>query len=535
MQIYTKIFIGMALGIVVGAALGPQSSWLAQDMIAVRDPGTLQLLSTPGGARHPQQLPAMIGTSYRLRLGVLGQREVRGQLYYEVVFEVDDRLALKDKTGKLRPRQELRGWVPAKAVAAPVSALGDTLLGFIAPVGVLFLRLIMMVVVPLVFCSLLVGVASLGDPRQLGRLGGKTLGYFLLTTAIAISIGLAVVNIVQPGRFVSAAEKEKLVADYATAAQAKTSKAADRPSGVDNLLEMVPTNPVKALADGEMLQIIFFASVLGFALTLLRRETAQPVISVFSAISDAMIKVVDGVMKLAPYGVFALVAQVIGQSGMGLLGALAVYALSVVFGLLVHAILVYTAVVHFIGKLPALSFWRAIRPAQLIAFSTSSSSATLPVTMECAERNLGISNRISSFVLPLGSTVNMDGTALYQGVAAVFIAQVFDIKLSLVDQLSIVLTATLASIGAAGVPGVGMVTLALVLTAIQVPTVGVALILGVDRILDMFRTAINVTGDLSAAVLVARTEGETLGARVPEVAAAHDDEDAPTRVADDEP
>jgi Na+/H+-dicarboxylate symporter len=520
-QIYTKIFIGMALGVLAGLALGPQSSWLAQDMIAVPDPGTLPLLAGPGAGKHPiLPLPKMVGTSYRLRMSVFGERKVDGRRYYHVGFEVDSRLALKDRSSRLRPQMTVRGWVAANKVSPPVSLLGDTIIGFISPVGSLFLRLIMMVVVPLVFSSLLCGVASLGDPRQLGRLGGKTLGYFLLTTAVAIGLGLAVVNVVQPGKAISAEAKAKLVADYGTAARSKTEKAADRPSSVENLLRMVPKNPVKALARGEMLQIIFFAAVLGFALTLLRRETAQQVIAVFQAINDAMIKVVEWVMKLAPYGVFALVAQVVGQSGVGVLSALASYAGCVVFGLALHAVLVYTVVVRVVGKVGPLSFWRAIRPAQLIAFSTSSSSATLPVTMECAEKKLGISNRVASFVLPLGSTVNMDGTALYQGVAAVFIAQVFDIQLSLADQLSIVLTATLASIGAAGVPGVGMVTLALVLTAIQVPTVGVALILGVDRILDMFRTALNVTGDMSAAVLVASSEGErlTVGGGLPEPA-----------------
>ncbi|PIE17169.1 MAG: hypothetical protein CSA65_09555 [Proteobacteria bacterium] len=511
MQVYTKIFIGMALGIVVGLALGPQSSWLAQDMIVVPDPGSLALKVSPEGGAHPVlPLPKMLGTSYRLRMSVFGERSVANRRYYHVGFEVDSRLALKDRSGRLTPQLAVRGWVPAEKVSPPVSMIGDTVIGFISPIGSLFLRLIMMVVVPLVFASLLCGVASLGDPRQLGRLGGKTLGYFLLTTALAIGIGLTVVNVIEPGRSVSKADKAKLEADYGTAARAKTEKAAEQPSGVENLLRMVPKNPVKALAQGEMLQIIFFAAVLGFALTLLRRETAQQVIAVFQAINDAMIKVVEWVMKLAPFGVFALVAQVIGQSGVGVLSALALYALCVVVGLALHATVVYTVVVRVFGKVGPVVFWRAIRPAQLIAFSTSSSSATLPVTMECAERRLGISNRVASFVLPLGSTVNMDGTALYQGVAAVFIAQVFDIELTVADQLSIVLTATLASIGAAGVPGVGMVTLALVLTAIQVPTVGVALILGVDRVLDMFRTALNVTGDMSAAVLVASSEGEQL-------------------------
>jgi len=267
------------------------------------------------------------------------------------------------------------------------------------------------------------------------------------------------------------------------------------------------------MAGGDMLQIIFFAVFFGVALTLIPKEKGDMVVAVFDAVNDAMVTCVNVIMMLAPYGVLALVANVVGQSGASVLIALGVYALTVMLGLLTHAACIYTSVVRVVGKVNPLDYWRAARPAQLLAFSTSSSSATLPVTMECAEKNLGISGQVASFVLPLGSTVNMDGTALYQGVAAVFIAQVFGIHLTLGDQLNVVLTATLASIGAAGVPGVGMVTLALVLTSIGVPTVGVALILGVDRILDMFRTSVNVTGDLSAAVLVAATEGETLSYR----------------------
>jgi proton glutamate symport protein len=512
MQIYTKILIGMAVGIVLGLVLGPQSSWLAQDMIPVRNPASLSLYSAPQRGSTLPRLPSIARSDYMLRLSVLSKKKVADQLYYEVSFVVDGRLALKDASGKLQVGHVVRGWVFAPEVPPPVSAAGFAIIDFLSPLGVAFLRLIKMVVIPLVFASLLVGVASLGNPRQLGRLGGKTLGYFLVTTSLAITIGLGVVNIIQPGRFISTSEKAKLVADYGSAARSKTQKAAEKPSSMENLLRIIPTNPVRSMAsgDGKMLQIIFFATVLGFALTVLGPKRSEPVIAIFSAINDAMVKVVEFVMKLAPYGVLALVAQVIGQSGVGVLKGLIAYSATVVFGLLLHASLVYTPVVRAFGKVGPLDFWRAARPAQLIAFSTSSSSATLPVTMECAEQRLGISNRIVSFVLPLGSTVNMDGTALYQAVAAVFIAQVFEIPLSLMDQLSIVLTATLASIGAAGVPGVGMVTLALVLTAIRVPTVGIALILGVDRILDMFRTAINVTGDMSAAVLVAATEGEAV-------------------------
>jgi Na+/H+-dicarboxylate symporter len=243
---------------------------------------------------------------------------------------------------------------------------------------------------------------------------------------------------------------------------------------------------------------------------MLKPERSRQVVDFFDTVQHAMIMIIHMVMAVAPYGVAALLAEVVGQSGVSLLLSLVIYALVVLLGLALHLGLVYGGLVTLVARMPLIQFLEAARPAQMIGFSTSSSSAALPVTMECAEENLGVSNAVSSFVIPLGSTVNMDGTALYQGVAAIFIAQVFQVDLSLGDQLSIVLAATAASIGAAGVPGAGMITLAMVLTAAGIPAVGVALILGVDRILDMFRTAVNVTGDLAVTAVMAVSEGETL-------------------------
>jgi Na+/H+-dicarboxylate symporter len=507
--IYTKIFIGMALGAILGFLLGPRSTLLEQDEIYVASPEKLELLAAPGGSRIRHTIPDRVP----LRMTILETRHHGKELYLKVAVVISKRQVMKDRTGLLRPGMQLTAWVKGVGLPEAVSSTGRLIMDILEPVGRLFLRLIKMIIVPLVFASLLVGVASLGDIRKLGRLGGKTLGYFLLTTTIAISIGLAFANIIKPGSYIQPEERQQLMAQYKDAASAKTEAAAEQPSAVDNLLSIVPENPVKSMAGGDMLQIIFFAVFFGVALTLIPKEKGDMVVAVFDAVNDAMVTCVNVIMMLAPYGVLALVANVVGQSGASVLIALGVYALTVMLGLLTHAACIYTSVVRVVGKVNPLDYWRAARPAQLLAFSTSSSSATLPVTMECAEKNLGISGQVASFVLPLGSTVNMDGTALYQGVAAVFIAQVFGIHLTLGDQLNVVLTATLASIGAAGVPGVGMVTLALVLTSIGVPTVGVALILGVDRILDMFRTSVNVTGDLSAAVLVAATEGETLSYR----------------------
>jgi Na+/H+-dicarboxylate symporter len=379
---------------------------------------------------------------------------------------------------------------------------------YIRPVGILFIRLIRMIVVPLVFSSLFVGTASLGDIRKLGRIGLKTMGYYLCTTGLAITIGLLLANAVGPGRNIDSSTRDGLMDSYGAEAGEKIEVALEKPGVVDTLIDIVPLNPLGSLAEGNLLQIIFFALVFGIAVTLVPEKRAGPLIKFFEGVNEAMIQIVYIVMKIAPLGVLALIASVVGQFGADILLSLLSYSLVVAAGLFIHMIFVYSTAVRIFSGMKARDFFRGIRPAQLIAFSTSSSSATLPVTMECAEDNLGVSDEVTSFVLPLGATINMDGTALYQGVAAVFIAQVYGIDLSFADQVTIVLMATLASIGAAGVPGVGIITLAMVLEQIGIPLEGIALILGVDRILDMLRSSVNVTGDASAAVIVAATEGE---------------------------
>ncbi len=378
---------------------------------------------------------------------------------------------------------------------------------YIKPIGSIFIRLISMIVVPLVFASLLVGTASLDDIRKLGRIGTKTIAYYLCTTAIAITIGLLLVNTLKPGKGLSPQTRTKLEQTGRTEAD-KRIEAIKKPKITDTLLEIVPTNPVKAFTEAKMLQIIFFAIILGIALTVVPDGRAQPVINFFEALNDAMIQVVHLIMKLAPYGVFALIAAVVGDFGLDILPLLLKYALVVIAGLILHATVTYSLAIKTFSKLKIATFYRGIRPAQLIAFSSGSSSATLPVSMECAEKNLGVSRQVSSFALPLGATINMDGTALYQAVSAVFIAQVYNMDLSLAGQLTILLTATLASIGTAGAPGVGMIMLAMVLESVGVPLEGIALILGVERLIDMCRTAVNVTGDLSCAVVVSSTENK---------------------------
>ena len=379
---------------------------------------------------------------------------------------------------------------------------------YIKPFGSAFIRLISMIVVPLVFASLFVGTASLNDIRKLGRIGGKTIGFYLCTTAVAIVIGLVLANIFKPGSGLTKETQEQLLANYADEAAEKIDTALKKPSLGETLIDIIPRNPMEALSGGDMLQIIFFALMLGIAITLIPQDRASPVIKFFDGINEAMIKMVHIIMEFAPYGVFALIAAIIGEFGLGILGPLFKYSIVVIFGLFLHVIITYSAALKIFTKVKIISFFKGVRPAQLIAFSSSSSSATLPVTMECVEENIGISKEISSFVLPLGATINMDGTALYQGVAAVFIAQVFGMDLNIGQQLTVVLMATLASIGAAGVPGIGMITLTMVLKQIGVPLEGIALILGVDRILDMCRTIVNISGDATCATVVAYSEGQ---------------------------
>jgi Na+/H+-dicarboxylate symporter len=377
-------------------------------------------------------------------------------------------------------------------------------------VGALFIRLITMIVIPLVVASLLVGVASLGDVGRLGRMGGKTLAYYLLTTAIAVSIGLGLATAVKPGSRIGPETRDALAREFGEEAEARVLAAADKPGVLAIVVDLVPANPVGAAAGGQLLPLIVFVLIFGAAISLTAGESRSTIVSFFQGVSDASMIVIDWVMVLAPFAVFALIAAVIGRFGVDVLRSLAIYALVVAAGLALHGFGTYSVLVATLARRNPLDFFRRIRAAPLIAFSTSSSNATLPVTMETAEEQLGISKPVSSFVLPLGATMNMDGTALYQGVATVFIAQVYGFELGLVALATIVLTATLASVGAAGVPSAGLVTLILVLQSVGLAAqagAGIALVLGVDRILDMLRTATNVTGDLSCAAFVERSEG----------------------------
>ncbi len=376
-------------------------------------------------------------------------------------------------------------------------------------IGQLFLRGLRFIAVPIVIFSLIVGASSLNDLSKLSRIGLKTISIYIATTAVAISIGLLLANIARPGSFVSEATRDSFVERFGMQADAKV-QAAQRPDVWDTVLNIVPKNPFEAIANGNMLQVVFASLLVGIALTLIKREKAQPVIAFFDAMTDVVIKIVEMVLMIAPYAVFSLIVSQIAELGLDVLGALAAYAIVVVAGLGIMMFVVYPALLRLFAGVGYTRFFRAMSPAQLLAFSSASSSATLPVTMECAEQRLGVKEEVSSFVLPIGATINMDGTALYQGVAAVFIAQLYAMDLTLGQQLTIVLTATLASIGTAGVPGVGMIMLVIVLQSVGIPLQGIAVILGVDRILDMCRTSCNVTGDAMVCAVVANSEGALL-------------------------
>lgn len=387
---------------------------------------------------------------------------------------------------------------------------------YIAPVGTIFVNLLKLIAVPLVLASLIVGVTSLNDIAKLSRMGLKTVSFYLITTVFAITIGLISVNLIQPGSALPKETQQQLMQSYSDNISGKETtivEGVDR-GLIDFFVDIVPENIFLSFTNNSsMLQVVFVAIFLGIGIMQIEKEKSKILVNFFDSLNDVIIKLVDIIMIMAPYGVFALLSTVITDlagddlsKAVELLNALGWYCITVIVGLAIHVLLVYGILFKIFSKMKLSAFFKAMRPAILLGFSTSSSSATLPVTMERAENNLGVDEEVTSFVLPVGATINMDGTSLYQGVAAVFIAQALGMELTIAQQLSIVLTATLASVGAAGVPGAGIIMLVIVLQSIHVPVEGITLILGVDRILDMIRTAVNITGDAAVTVAVASTE-----------------------------
>ncbi|MGA6097977.1 dicarboxylate/amino acid:cation symporter [Stutzerimonas marianensis] len=364
----------------------------------------------------------------------------------------------------------------------------------LAPIGTLFLNAIKMLIVPLVFVSLVAGITSMKDSAKLGRISIKTIVVYLVTTAFAVSIGLLFGALFSPG-------------DGMNMVASGTAETKEAPSLVSILVGLVPSNPVTAFAEGNILQIIVFAIAMGISMNLVG-ERAAPAVRLFDGLAETFYKLTDLVMRVAPFGVFALTAGVVGSHGAEVLLPLAGVIGVIYLASIAHVLLVYGGLLGLVGRLSPLRFLQGIAPALAVAFSTSSSAGTLPVSIECARKNLGVSEGVAGFVLPVGATINMDGTAIYQGVLALFIAQAFGIDLSAGQYLMIILTATLASIGTAGIPGAGLIMLGLVLTSAGLPLEGVALIAGIDRILDMARTTVKVAGDLMTTTLIGRSENE---------------------------
>ncbi len=369
--------------------------------------------------------------------------------------------------------------------------------GHLAIIGDIFIRLLRMIIIPLIVASMVSGVVSIGNVRNLGRIGFRTFTYYLATTLLAVGVGFVLVSLFKPGVGVNLGQ------------QAADTTVHTSPSVVSIITDIVPQNLFEAMAEDKVLSIIFFSLILGVALSSVG-EKARPLVQLFEAFNDVMLKITDWLMRLAPFGVFALMASTVGQMGLGVIRPLAVYMVTVILGLGIHACITLPVLLMVFGKYRPLKLIRNMFSAVATAFSTASSVAALPITMDCLEKKAGVSNKVTSFVIPLGATINMDGTALYEAVAAMFIAQAYGIDLTIWQQAVIMLTATLASIGAAAIPGAGLVTMVIVLKAVNLPLEGIGMLLAVDRLLDMCRTSVNLWGDACGAVIVARLESEQL-------------------------
>lgn len=380
------------------------------------------------------------------------------------------------------------------AVGVVVGLIAGERAVYLRPIGTIFLSLINMLVIPLVFASMTVGITSIHDPRKLGRVGGKSLFLYLVTTAVAICIGLGFAYLLQPGRGIG----------FQTPTEFKLKST---PALSEILLSIIPSNPIASLAEGHVLQVIVFSIFLGLAINL-AGEKGRPLVRVLQSLADVMYRLTSIVMEFAPYGVFAIMAWVVGTFGWAILLKLALFLATNYLSCLTQVVVIFGGLIWLGARLSPLPFLKGMGDAMALAFSTSSSSATLPVSMHCVRENLGVSQSMTNFILPLGSTINMNGTAIFQAVSALFVAQAYGIDLNWVQIVTIVVTATISAIGAAGIPGTGYVMLTLVLSSVGLPTEGMAIIFGVDRLREMVSTVVNILGDAVVAVLIAKSEGE---------------------------
>jgi Na+/H+-dicarboxylate symporter len=515
---YQKILIGIAVGVVFGVFFGPQSVIFEKNTLYVPDAAKLDLRIRPDGPKIT--LPAAETVDFQ----IIGEQKSGAHTWYAVSFELTSRL-LVDKEAisipgaqKLKAGKKIKAYVPKAQSPPPSSKLGLQIMAWVSPIGEIFLRLILMLVVPMVFAFLVVGVASLGNIRSLGKLGLTACIYAAITSVIAILIGGGLALLVRPGDYVDPDSAAVLAEGFKFMTTDAMSIAKTAPDLVEFIVQIVPDNPLHSMTTNppNILQIMFFAIMFGVALTLIPEKRSAQVVGLIDKVSRVLTMVMHLVLAVSPLGVACLIAQTVGSTGLAVLDALGLYMVVVLGGLALYGLVVIGIIVSRLTSVGVRDFWKAIWPAELIAFGTASSTATLPVSMECAEDTLGVSNRISSFAIPLGSSINMDGTALFQAVAVVFIAQVFDVDLSAAALVTLLVATLLASVGTAAVPSAGLVSLALICSAVGIPPEGIALVVGVDRLLDMFRTPINVATDLAGALVLARLSKEKVSPLSPQ-------------------
>ncbi len=407
----------------------------------------------------------------------------------------------------------LNTWGPALRSMVGADGPGSWLIDFAINlnqlIGDLFKRSLQFIAVPIILLAMILAIGSLGDLRKLGRIGGRIVAIFTGTAVLSVTVGLLLVNLIQPGgpRFISPEAREKLIQTTSSEAAGRVVSSAKSVRPWDLARDIVPTNPFDAMVRGDMLQVVVFSLMLGIALSILPRERSAPVYAAAHGLNDAFVLIVRGIMYVAPVGVFCLVIPIVANLGFDVLSSLGAYCLTVLLGLAIIQLIIYPSVVMIFSRMPIRTFFRGIAQVQMVAFSSSSSAATLPVTIQNVRDRLGVPADITSFVCAMGAKINMDGTALMQAVATVFLAQFYSIELSTTQQASIVITAVFSAIGTPGIPSAGMVMLVIVLRSVGVPSDGIAMILAVDRILDMCRTVVNVTGDAAVAVAIASLEG----------------------------
>jgi Na+/H+-dicarboxylate symporter len=484
LKLHTKIIIGLILGVIFGS-------------IFAINPHKISLTSNAG----TETITDWAEFTYQKKDSVVRSFNSKDQLaiikYFKAVKDKKElKIKINDALGNVRLYENI-------TAVEKVTTIGV----WLKPIGDIFIRLLNMIAIPLIFASLIVGAASLSDFKHIVKIGGKTLAFFAMTAVVSITIGLVLANIISPGKIMDSAAKEQLIAAYQDDAKSSIEQNV-KMDLVDFLVNIVPKNPFKALGEGDFLQIVFFAILIGIFLVQIPKDKSEPVIKFFDGITDSLILLVEKVMIIAPYAVFTLIAATVAEFGFEIIKTLLWYSLTVLLGLLIVTFVEYPVLLKIFTLMKVRDFFKAQKQVMAVAFSTSSSAATLPITMDACEKKLGIPNKIASFVLPIGNNINKDGTAVMQVVAAIFIAQVYGFELTFTQQLTILLTTALAALGTASVPGMGLLMLIIVLKSVGLPEEGIALIIGVDRILDMSRTVPNVLADSLACVVISDSEGE---------------------------